>query len=167
VRDEAVYFGDIGEIQIPKDMLALAEHILESKAATFDPTQFHDRYEEAVVAMLNEKRAGMPIPKQRPMPRIVAGTDLMAALRQSIDKAKEEAPKTAAKHAPAASAGTAEKPSVATKGKRTAKGSSDQREMLLPIAGGARAREASEKAPAKEAAEKQTAQKPGARKKAV
>ena len=99
VRDETIYFGDIGDIQIPKDMLALAEHILESKAATFDPTLFHDRYEEAVVAMLNEKRAGMPIPKQRPMPRIVAGTDLMAALRQSIEKAKDEAPKTAAKQA--------------------------------------------------------------------
>ena len=93
VRDEAIYFGDIREIQIPKDMLALAEHILESKAATFDPTLFHDRYEEAVVVMLNEKRAGMPIPKQRPMPRIVAGTDLMAALRQSIEKAKEETTK--------------------------------------------------------------------------
>ena len=56
--------------------------------------------------MLNEKRAGMPVPKQRPMPRIVAGTDLMAALRQSIEKAKEETPKTAAKQAapaPAAS----------------------------------------------------------------
>ena len=102
VRDEAIYFGDIGDIQIPKDMLALAEHILESKAATFDPTLFHDRYEEAVVAMLNEKRAGMPIPKQRPMPRIVAGTDLMAALKQSIEKAKEETPKTAATQAAAA-----------------------------------------------------------------
>ena len=66
VRDEAIYFGDIGDIQIPKDMLALAEHILESKAATFDPTLFHDRYEEAVVAMLNEKRAGMPICETAP-----------------------------------------------------------------------------------------------------
>ena len=46
--------------------------------------------------MLNEKRAGMPIPKQRPMPRDCAGTDLMAALRQSIEKAKEETPKAAA-----------------------------------------------------------------------
>jgi non-homologous end joining protein Ku len=34
-------------------MLALAEHILESKAATFDPTLFQDRYEEAVLAMLD------------------------------------------------------------------------------------------------------------------
>ena len=115
VRDEAIYFGDIGEIQIPKDMLALAEHILESKAATFDPTLFHDRYEEAVVAMLNEKKAGMPIPKQRPMPRIVAGTDLMAALRQSIEKAKEETPKAAAKQAAPAAAPAAAKPAAAAK----------------------------------------------------
>jgi DNA end-binding protein Ku len=164
VRDEAIYFGDIGEIKIPKDMLALAEHILESKAATFDPALFHDRYEEAVVAMLNEKRAGMPIPKQRPMPRIVAGTDLMAALKQSIEKAKEEAPKAAARQAAPAAAPAAAKPAVAAKGKRTAKGSPDQREMLLPIAGGAPAKEAG--VAAKEAPEKQTAQKSGARKKA-
>jgi DNA end-binding protein Ku len=145
-------------------MLALAEHILESKAATFDPTLFHDRYEEAIVAMLNEKRAGMPIPKQRPMPRIVAGTDLMAALKQSIDKAKEETQKTATKQALPAPATAVAKPPASAKGKRAAKGSSDQREMLLPIAGGAPAKEVG--AAAKEAPEKQTAQKPGTRKKA-
>jgi DNA end-binding protein Ku len=139
VRDEAIYFGDIGDVHIPKDMLALAEHILESKAATFDPTLFHDRYEEAVVAMLNEKKAGMPVSKERPIPRIVAGTDLMAALRQSIENEVKQTP-----------------PAAVSKGKRTAKGSSDQREMLLPIAGGA---------PAKEVPEKQT-QKPSVRKKA-
>jgi len=164
VRDEAIYFGDIGEVKIPKDMLALAEHILESKAATFDPTLFHDRYEEAVVAMLNEKRAGAPIQKQRPMPRIVAGTDLMAALKQSIEKAKEDAPKATAKQAAPAAATAPARPATAAKGKRAAKGSPDQREMLLPIAGGAPAKEAA--APAKEAPEKQTAQKPGPRKKA-
>jgi DNA end-binding protein Ku len=164
IRDEAIYFGDIGEIQIPKDMLALAEHILDSKTAAFDPSKFHDRYEEAIVTMLNEKKAGMPIPKPRPMPRIVAGTDLMAALRQSIDKAKEGAPKTAARPAaPAPVATAAVKPASAPKGKRTAKGNPGQREMLLPIAGGAPAKEAG--APSKEG-EKQTAQKPGARKKA-
>jgi DNA end-binding protein Ku len=164
VRDEAIYYGDIADIQIPKDMLALAEHILESKAATFDPTLFHDRYEEAVVSMLNEKRAGMPIPKERPMPRIVAGTDLMAALKQSIANAKEETPKTAAKQTAPAPASAEVKPAAPAKGKRTAKGGSDQREMLLPIAGGASAKAAG--AAAKEAPDKQAAQKSGARKKA-
>ena len=36
VRDAESYFDDIGEIHIPKNMLALAEHILDSKAADFD-----------------------------------------------------------------------------------------------------------------------------------
>jgi hypothetical protein len=70
---------------------------------------------------------------------LVAGTDLMAALRQSIDKAKEETPKANAWQA-APAVGT--KPAAAAKGKRAVKGGLDQREMLLPIAGGAPATEA-------------------------
>jgi DNA end-binding protein Ku len=96
--------------------------------------------------MLNEKKAGLPVTKQRELPRIVAGTDLMAALRQSIEKAREAAPKPT----------PAGKPAVAPKGKKVAKRNPDQREMLLPIAGGG---------PKKEVAEKQLA-KASARKKA-
>jgi hypothetical protein len=91
------------------------------------------------------------------MPRIVAGTDLMTALRQSIEKAKEDVPKTAARQTPPSPASAAAKPGEAPKGKRAAKGSSDQREMLLPIAGGA---------PAKEVVEKRATLKPTTRKKA-
>jgi DNA end-binding protein Ku len=155
VRNEEIYFDGIGEVKIPKDMLALAEHILESKAAKFDASGFHDRYEEAMVAMLSEKKAGMPVPKQRELPRIVAGTDLMAALRQSIEKAKEAQPKPAAvKPAQAAQPAAPAKGPAAAKGKKAAKGSPDQREMLLPIAGGAPSKAAAEKQPAKPAAAK-------------
>ena len=146
VRDEEIYFGDIAEVKIPKDMLALAEHILESKAAKFDPSKFHDRYEAAIVAMINEKRAGLPVSKQRELPRVVAGTDLMAALRQSIERAKETAPKQAA--------------AVAPKGKKAAKRNAGQREMLLPIAGGAQ-KEAAEKQPQKTARERRLGSRPG------
>ncbi len=128
LRDAEAYFEDIPEVQIPSDMLALAEHILDSKAADFDASKFHDRYEAAIVAMLNEKKAGLPASVQRQIPRIVAGTDLMAALRQSIEA--EGKPATPAKEMPAA------KP-AASKGKKTGKRNPDQREMLLPIPGGA------------------------------
>jgi hypothetical protein len=112
--------------------------------------------------MLKEKKAGMPIAKPRPMPRIVAGTDLMAALRQSIDKAKEEAPKT--KQAPPAAVATVvAKPASASKGKRATKGNPGQREMLLPIAGRAPAKGAD--VSAKEAPDRQPTQKPSTRKK--
>ena len=61
----------------------------------------------------------------------------MAALRQSIEKAKDVTPKTAAKQAAPAAPAAAAKLPTAGKGKRNVKGSPDQREMLLPIAGGA------------------------------
>jgi DNA end-binding protein Ku len=146
VRDEEIYFDDIAEVRIPKDMLTLAEHILETKAAQFDPTKFHDRYEAAIIAMLEEKRAGMPVSTKRELPKIVAGTDLMLALRQSVEKAKAEG-QSPAPQAAAKSAGS---------GKKAAKQNRDQRALLLPIDGGA--------AP-KKAAEKQT-QKTATRKKA-
>ena len=46
-------------------MLKLAEHILDSKAADFDPNTFVDRYETALVELLNPKQAGIA-PKQGP-----------------------------------------------------------------------------------------------------
>src|SRR3984885_6318157 len=60
VRDSKEYFGDIPNVKVTPDMLKLAEHILESKEADFDPSQFVDHYEEAVVEMLKKKQAGIP-----------------------------------------------------------------------------------------------------------
>jgi len=143
VRDAGVYFDDIAEIQIPKDMLGLAEHILQSKAAGFDPSKFHDRYEEAIVAMLDEKKAGLPVAHQRPVPRIVAGTDLMAALRQSIEADTQKAA-PAQKTAPAAKDAPPPAKTAAPKGKKAAKPDPTQREMLLPIGGAGLVKEAAE-----------------------
>jgi DNA end-binding protein Ku len=150
VRGEEAYFGDIPDVAIPKEMLALAEHILETKKADFDATQFHDRYEQAIVEMINVKKAGMPPSVRKQMvPRIVGGTDLMAALRQSIAEVEaEDKTRLKAKAPAAANANTA------PKAKKPAKRNPDQREMLLPIAGAAKAKEGKEepkKKPVKDA----------------
>jgi DNA end-binding protein Ku len=52
VRNTNEYFGEIPSVQLEPDLLKLAEHILRSKTKDFDPSQFVDRYEEAVVEML-------------------------------------------------------------------------------------------------------------------
>src|SRR5437667_874684 len=65
VRNAVDYFEDIGDVKIPGDMLKLAEHILDSKAADFDPTTFVDRYEVALVEMLKKKQTGVQ-PKMAP-----------------------------------------------------------------------------------------------------
>jgi hypothetical protein len=43
VRDEKLYFDDIPEVKLPKDMLDLAAHIVETKSGHFDPAQFEDQ----------------------------------------------------------------------------------------------------------------------------
>lgn len=120
VREAKDYFYDIAAIKVQPDLLQLAEHILKSKTATFDPSQFTDRYEEAVLEVLKKKQEGLPAEKTAAPapPRNVV--NLFDALRASLTMDKANAP-------------TAKAP--AKGGKKAAKRNPDQREMLLPIAG--------------------------------
>ncbi len=91
VRDEQPYFEDIPDLKLPKEMLDLATHIVETKAGHFDPAQFEDRYENALIDLLKKKEAGETIEpaKEGPTPQVV---NLMDALRASIDAEKKKAP---------------------------------------------------------------------------
>jgi len=82
VRSAADAFSDLPDIRIKKDMLDLARHIVSTKAGTFDPSSFDDRYEEAVATLVRDKLAGKAVkrPKEKRAPKVV---DLMAALRES------------------------------------------------------------------------------------
>jgi DNA end-binding protein Ku len=84
VRATQDYFCDLPEVTIDPDMLRLAEHILDSKAAEFDPATFRDRYEEALLAHLKAKQAGAVQERKQtfaPPHRVV---NLMEALRRSV-----------------------------------------------------------------------------------
>ena len=59
VRSEKEYFEDIQDVKITKDMLDLARHIVEQKSASFEPEQFEDRYEQALIDLINQKRNGV------------------------------------------------------------------------------------------------------------
>ena len=91
VRDEQPYFEDVPELKTPKEMLDLAAHIVATKSGHFDPTQFEDRYENALIDLLKKKEAGEKIEpaKEGPTPQVV---NLMDALRASIDAEKKKAP---------------------------------------------------------------------------
>jgi len=91
VRDEASYFENIPELKLSKEMLDLASHIVNTKSGHFDPSQFEDRYENALVDLLKKKEAGEKIEpaKEGPAPRVV---NLMDALRASVDSEKKKAP---------------------------------------------------------------------------
>ena len=91
IRDEASYFEDIPELKLPKEMLDLATHIVNTKSGHFDPSLFQDRYENALIDLLKKKEAGEKIEpaKEGPTPQVV---NLMDALRASIDAEKKKAP---------------------------------------------------------------------------
>jgi DNA end-binding protein Ku len=95
IRDAKEYFEDIPNLNLEPDMLKLAEQILQSKATDFDPSQFVDHYEEAVVDMLKKKQAGMPVSRELAAPRPQNVLNLMDALRHSIaqDQAASAPPK--------------------------------------------------------------------------
>jgi DNA end-binding protein Ku len=116
VRDEKEYFDDVQDVKITKDMLDLAKHIVEQKSAEFDPEEFDDRYETALIELINQKRNGLPVAK--PAPKSTGNViNLMDALKRSLAN-EQQAP------APAKA-----------KGKKPKKRAEGQREMLLPIAG--------------------------------
>ena len=79
------------ELKLPDEMVKLAEHILETKAGHFDPAEFEDRYENAVVEMLKAKQVGMPVRKEAPPPSTVV--NLMDALRRSVEQERPAAEK--------------------------------------------------------------------------
>ena len=91
IRDQASYFEDIPDLKLPKEMLDLATHIVNTKSGHFDPSLFQDRYENALIDLLKKKEAGETIEPSREVaaPRVV---NLMDALRASIDAEKKKAP---------------------------------------------------------------------------
>ncbi len=126
VKASKDFFDDIPQIKVPGEMLKLAEHIIQGKEADFDPSDFVDHYEEAVVAMLKEKQEGVPS-KARPKAEPQKVINLMDALKRSLANDQKQPAKKKA-------------------GKKRAEG---QREMLLPISGkGERAAPAAAKSPA-------------------
>jgi DNA end-binding protein Ku len=55
VRKEDEYFEDILDEKIPKDMLELASHIVETKSGHFNPEEFEDHYEGCTQGVAEEK----------------------------------------------------------------------------------------------------------------
>jgi DNA end-binding protein Ku len=131
VRDEKEYFDDIQDVKVTKDMLDLAKHIVEKKSASFEPEQFEDRYESALVDLINQKRNGMT-PTAKATPKSAGNViSLMDALKRSLANEKQSPPPAAAKP------------------KKSRKRIDGQREMLLPISGKREAKEEAKAPPRK------------------
>jgi DNA end-binding protein Ku len=99
VRDAADYFDDIPDKRPDAQMIAIAEKIIEQQQGPFDPSQFNDRYEDALRALVTEKQKGKGRKVTVTEPDDTNVVDLMEALRNSLGKGG--ATKAPAKKAPA------------------------------------------------------------------
>jgi DNA end-binding protein Ku len=85
VRDVAELPG----LHLPKPdpaMLSIAEKIVEQQSGDFEPSEFVDRYKDALRALIEEKKKGKPVKPSRAANdddgKVV---DLMAALKKSLE----------------------------------------------------------------------------------
>lgn len=106
VRDASHYFEEL-DVKIDDELLQMAEMIIKQKTMEFDPDQFEDRYETALMELVKSKIAGKePVISKAPEQGKVV--NLMDALKASI--AEERAPAAASK-----SKGSAKKPAAKKK----------------------------------------------------
>ncbi len=84
VHPANTYFEEIPDLELPKEMLELAKHIIEKMRGPFEPEAFEDRYEQALIELIRSKQKGMPV-KPQPTHRQTNVINLMEALRRSVE----------------------------------------------------------------------------------
>ena len=85
VRPAEEYFDEIHDVKVTKDMLDLANHIVNQKSGSFEFEKFEDHYENALVDLLNQKRKGEPVRTAAKTGDTGNVINLMDALRKSLD----------------------------------------------------------------------------------
>jgi|TARA_R110002033_G_scaffold24385_15_gene57062 DNA end-binding protein Ku len=89
VRKAQGYFDEIDDIKPDKELLSLAEKLIDDKAAPFEPEEYHDRYVDALKELIAAKRksGGEKILEDVDEGAAPGGNviDLMAALKKSVE----------------------------------------------------------------------------------
>lgn len=89
------YFSEIADQKPDKELLALAEELIDRKTKPFKADAFHDSYSEALKELIEKKAKGRKATvtvdeEEAPSGEVV---DLMAALKQSLGKDKKSSSK--------------------------------------------------------------------------
>ncbi|MBZ9677979.1 Ku protein [Mesorhizobium sp. ES1-1] len=84
VRQPDTIFGEIESVKTDQDMTDLAERIIDKQKAKFDPSEFDDKYEEALLKLVRARKAGKKVPKTKDKPKPSNVVDLFQALKTSL-----------------------------------------------------------------------------------
>jgi DNA end-binding protein Ku len=94
---ETMYYADEvrepervdGDAKLRKPEVEMAKALVENLSEAFDPTKYDDTYRKELLELLRAKAKGQPLPEpeQEEEGEVV---DLMAALRESVEKTKKQ-----------------------------------------------------------------------------
>ena len=110
--------ADLDDVEVSKKEIAMAESLVDSLTAAFEPAKYRDEYREQVLDLIEIKASGeaFELPAaEAEKPKVI---DLMAALEASVAKAKEargrhpSGAKQPAKKKPAKKKAAAKKPAA-------------------------------------------------------
>lgn len=102
VRKPDEIFDGLRKVKVDSELIDLATHIIDKKQAAFDPSGFEDRYEAALLDLIEAKRKGRTPPVVKAAERPANVVNLFDALKQSLAEDGGEKPVVAkAKAAPA------------------------------------------------------------------
>jgi non-homologous end joining protein Ku len=88
IRDANEYLAGIPDMDLPEELIAVAEQIIEAKLGSFDPGLLEDRYRTVLVEALKAKTAQSPARASAAVPSDRNVIDLMALLKRSMAQEK-------------------------------------------------------------------------------
>jgi DNA end-binding protein Ku len=102
IRGEDSAFEDIPDMELPAQMVGLAEEIIARMTGKFEPEKFEDRYENAMIELIRSKQSGQPVKQTKAAAKPSNVINLMDALKRSIDAGGSKTPAKKQKTATAA-----------------------------------------------------------------
>lgn len=120
VRDAAPFFEEIKDGAINKEYMQLAMTLIKGKLGKFDPAEFRDTYQDALVELVKSKIAGQApvIIQEEELPATFNFAEALKQSLESVGRAAEEPGAPARRAASAKKPPARSEPAVARKQKR-------------------------------------------------
>jgi DNA end-binding protein Ku len=89
VRDPSAFMPGLEEVEVDERELELAVRLIEQLTTEWDPAAYADEYREELLRMLAEKTPTARAPEPEAAHRAPAVTDLMSALKESVEASRK------------------------------------------------------------------------------
>jgi DNA end-binding protein Ku len=98
VRKPQALDGDLGSAKLQRAEVEMAKSLVENLSEPFKPEKYDDQYRKELLELIRAKAEGQPLPEPQEEQEGEV-VDLMAALRESVERTKKQRRKTSKRKA--------------------------------------------------------------------